>query len=132
MLLSGKLKPATVTVPFEVEEGVLVLPTATAVNTTAMRAATKRPELNLRFIFSLSLRAVCRSNVERTPDSSTSGRFERGRPSIGGNPQETNTARREQSFHPGQGKLRGQCQESHENCPGEHPRGDLRRVTVGE
>src|SRR5260370_31459996 len=123
MLLSGKLKPATVTVPFEVEEGVLVLPHATAANTTAMRAATKRPELNLRFIFSLSLRAVCRSNAERTPDSSTSCRFERGRPSIGGNPPETNTPRREQSFPPRQGKLPRQGPEAHHNFPREHPSG---------
>jgi hypothetical protein len=53
MLLSGKLKPATVSVPLEAGELVpplLVLPQAVATKTRAARAARNLPEPNFIFI----------------------------------------------------------------------------------
>src|SRR6266851_4244487 len=62
MLLSGKLKPATVSVPFEAGDGLPlppVLPHAAATKTNAATAASHLPRPSFEFIEPFSLPPVC-------------------------------------------------------------------------
>src|ERR1700730_6790560 len=111
MLLSGKLNPATVSVPFEVAPGV-ELPHAVATTTKTASAEYSHPDDSLRIIESLlGAGRLPRSNPEYALILPLCG-LEGGRAAPGWSPQETQASRRQLPA---------------QKSPGEHPRAVLLR-----